>query len=135
MPKEVESTYWVYVIQSQQTRVGKRGKTLPGFFYVGSTTDPLRRLRQHNGEISGGGKYTSTKRPWKLMAVWGPYAGRGEGLRAEMNLKRTKRGTARLSWSPSDSPLCRGLGQQDPRVLLLQEVQPSQKGPLSKVAL
>ncbi len=134
MPKEVVSTYWVYVIQSQQTRVGKRGKPLPGFFYVGSTTDPLRRLRQHNGEISGGGKYTSTKRPWRLMAIWGPYAGRGEGLRAEMWLKRTKRGTARLSWSPEDSHLCRGLGPQDPRVDL-QESQPRQKRPPSKVAL
>jgi predicted GIY-YIG superfamily endonuclease len=116
MPKEVESIYWVYVIQSQQVRRGKRGNPLPGFFYVGSTTDPLRRLRQHNGEISGGGKYTSTKRPWRLMAVWGPYSGRSEGLRAEMTLKRTKRGTARLGWSPEDSQLCRGLGPKDPRV-------------------
>ena len=111
-----DSVYWVYVLQSQQPRFGKRGKPLPGFFYVGSTTDPKRRLRQHNGEISGGGKYTSTKRPWKMMCIFGPYANRSEGLKAEMSLKHNKRGEARLRWSSEDSPWCRGLGVDDPRI-------------------
>ena len=35
--------YFVYVIQSQQVRIGKRGKPLAGFHYVGMTTDPKRR--------------------------------------------------------------------------------------------
>ena len=39
--------------------------------YIGATTDPFRRLRQHNGEITGGAKYT-TKRltngnQWELV--------------------------------------------------------------------
>jgi len=117
LQKEVDSKpYWVYVIQSLQVRVGKRGKPLPGFFYVGSTTDPLRRLRQHNGEISGGGKYTSGKRPWELRAIFGPYSGRSEGLKAEMALKHNKRGEARCKWVSEDSIWCRGLGITDPRI-------------------
>ena len=31
--------------------------------YTGVTTDLKKRLRQHNGEIVGGAKYTQNKRP------------------------------------------------------------------------
>ena len=108
--------YWVYVIQSQQVRIGKRGKPLPGFHYVGMTTEPKRRLRQHNGEIVGGGKYTSKHRPWVLKAIYGPYANRSEALKAERALKKGKRGTSRCHWTPEDSKWCRGLGTEDPRI-------------------
>jgi predicted GIY-YIG superfamily endonuclease len=108
--------WWVYVIQSQQVRVGKRGNALPGFHYVGASTDPPRRLRQHNGEIVGGGKYTSKHRPWKLKAIYGPYANQSEAMKAERALKKGKRGAARCRWTPEDSPWCRGLGPDDPRV-------------------
>ncbi|KAI8835486.1 hypothetical protein BJ741DRAFT_533983 [Chytriomyces cf. hyalinus JEL632] len=37
--------------------------------YVGSTPDPIRRLRQHNGEIQGGAKKTSKARPWRMVVV------------------------------------------------------------------
>jgi putative endonuclease len=37
--------------------------------YCGMTNDIRRRLRQHNGIIKGGGKYTSTNRPWKLSLL------------------------------------------------------------------
>ncbi|KAF9926978.1 Slx4p interacting protein [Linnemannia zychae] len=40
--------------------------------YVGSTPDPITRLRQHNGELTQGAKKTSKKRPWKIiMLVYG----------------------------------------------------------------
>ena len=32
-----------------------------GCTYAGVSPDPVRRLRQHNGEISGGAKYTTSK--------------------------------------------------------------------------
>lgn len=35
--------------------------------YCGVTTDLKKRLRQHNGEIKGGAKYTQTRRPCTLV--------------------------------------------------------------------
>ena len=34
--------------------------------YCGITTDISRRLRQHNGDIKGGARYTQVRRPVKL---------------------------------------------------------------------
>ena len=116
------SSWWVYVLQSQAPRTNRRGTRLPGFFYVGSTTDFRRRLRQHNGEIVGGGRYTATHRPWLQAALYGPYADRREAFKAEMALKHRKRGTARIHWTPEDHPLCRGLGRLDPWVREAQQV-------------
>lgn len=104
--------YWVYVIQSLTPLPGKTF----GFTYVGCTNDPVRRLRQHNGEISGGGKYTSKHRPWKMCALFSPYLNRSEALKAEWALKHGKRGQSRIRWSPADSPWCRGLGMYDPQI-------------------
>ena len=116
--------YWVYVIQSENVRVGKKGKPLPGFFYVGMTTDPARRLREHNGLYANGkqgnpkgGKYTSKHRPWVARACYGPYTSRSEALKAEHALKKCKRSTARCHWSVKDSPLCRGEGVNHPWVV------------------
>ena len=33
------------------------------YTYAGVSPDPIRRLRQHNGEIKGGAKYTTSKGP------------------------------------------------------------------------
>lgn len=110
------SAYWVYVIQSLAPRFSARGKPLPGFHYVGMTTDVQRRLRQHNGWIVGGGRYTSKHRPWRCRAIYGQYSDRSEALKAERALKKGKRGPARCEWTPEDSPWCRGLGSCDPRV-------------------
>lgn len=38
--------------------------------YAGVSPDPVRRLRQHNGEIKGGAKYTTSKGPgWKHICL------------------------------------------------------------------
>jgi predicted GIY-YIG superfamily endonuclease len=90
--KENPSMWWVYVLLSCN------GKT-----YVGSTTDPYRRIRQHNGEIRGGAKCTRGGRPWTLEKVYGPYENRSQAFRAELALKHGKRGKGRFSWSKEDS--------------------------------
>ena len=47
---------YVYLLQSRQD----------GTYYLGWTTDPVRRLVEHNSAGSG---YTSRKRPWRLIGV------------------------------------------------------------------
>lgn len=123
IPAAQPRNYWVYVIQSQAPRTDPRGRPKPGFFYVGMTTDPTRRLREHNGLYAdgsvgnpNGGKYTSKHRPWRARALYGPYTTRSDALRAEYALKRQKRGEGRLRWTPDDSPWCRGEGTAHPWV-------------------
>lgn len=123
MPTTPTKLYWVYVIQSLAPRTDKRGSARPGFFYVGMTTDPARRLREHNGFYADGkpgnpkgGRYTSNHRPWEARALYGPYNTRSEALKAEYRLKRQKRGAGRLRWSTQDSSLCCGEGPNHPWV-------------------
>ena len=41
-----------------------------GCTYAGVSPDPFRRLRQHNGEIKGGAKYTTGKGPgWRHICL------------------------------------------------------------------
>ncbi len=49
--------YFVYILECAD-----------GTLYTGITTDLKKRLRQHNGELAGGAKYTSARRPVKLLA-------------------------------------------------------------------
>jgi len=61
-----------------------------GTLYTGITTDITRRVRQHNGEIKGGAKYTRGRRPVKLVASW-PQENRSMAAKAEWRFKQLQR--------------------------------------------
>jgi len=66
-----------------------------GTLYTGIATEPQRRLRQHNGELAGGARYTRGRRPVEL--VWSEACvSRSAALRREAELRRLDR-TAKLA--------------------------------------
>lgn len=58
--KPIPALYTVYVLRSTVQH---------GCLYIGSTPDPARRLRQHNGQVKGGAARTSRERlrPWEMI--------------------------------------------------------------------
>lgn len=61
-----------------------------GTLYTGVASDLSRRLRQHNGEISGGPKYTRSRRPVRLL--WSePADDRAAAQRREAAIKQLTR--------------------------------------------
>jgi putative endonuclease len=59
-----------------------------GTFYTGWTTDPERRVAQHNKGI--GAKYTSARRPVKLVYLE-TLSTRTEAMKRELAIKKMKR--------------------------------------------
>lgn len=56
--------------------------------YAGVSPDPIRRLRQHNGEISGGAKYTTSKGPgWKHICVISGFKDKSDAMKFEWAVK------------------------------------------------
>lgn len=58
--------------------------------YTGITNDLIKRLRQHNGEIIGGAKYTSGRRPVTLL-YREEYESRSDALKREHEIKSYSR--------------------------------------------
>ena len=59
------------------------------FSYVGVTNNIARRIRQHNGEIVGGAKYTSRHAPWRVFAMF-QLKCRHDALSLEWKVKHRK---------------------------------------------
>ena len=58
--------------------------------YAGVSPDPVRRLRQHNGEIKGGAKYTRSRRP--VVLLWSDFCkSRSDACKREIKFKKLKR--------------------------------------------
>lgn len=55
-----EPKHYCYLLRSINPKFKRRT-------YIGYTVNPARRLRQHNGEITGGAKKTRFARPWKMV--------------------------------------------------------------------
>jgi putative endonuclease len=63
-------------------------KCSDGTFYTGWTTDPERRVAQHNK--GAGAKYTSTRRPVKLVYLE-THPNRTDAMKRELAIKKMKR--------------------------------------------
>lgn len=57
--------------------------------YIGASNNVHRRLRQHNGEIVGGAKYTRSYRPWKHILIVNGFT-KTQALCFEWRIKRIK---------------------------------------------
>lgn len=58
--------------------------------YTGITTDLSRRMKQHQGELPGGAKYTAAHPPTELAAAW-TVPDRSAASRLERAVKRLPR--------------------------------------------
>jgi len=56
--------------------------------YTGITNDLERRLRQHNGEMWGGARYTRSRRPIELVYIE-KYPTKSEAAKREYEIKHT----------------------------------------------
>lgn len=82
--KQPEPIHHCYLLQSLSN---------PSKTYIGYTVNPARRIKQHNGLLKGGAKYTSKFQPWKFIAIIEGFKDEPLGLRFEwawQNPKRSK---------------------------------------------
>lgn len=94
-----------------------RSVTNPNLMYCEMTNNLRRRLRQHNGCITGGGKYTSANRPWKLAALIPHLQDKSQALKVERNSGGARRHMSRRKRTSLPSVLFRtGLRQRTTRV-------------------
>lgn len=77
---ESNSKYYCYILRSLN-------KKYPRSTYNGSTNDINRRLRQHNGIISGGAKATRGKGEWVPYVIMEGFSTHREALSCEWKIK------------------------------------------------
>jgi predicted GIY-YIG superfamily endonuclease len=85
-----KKAWLVYALKTSATRrTGNRGGSGGVLTYVGATLDLARRLRQHNGEIKGGAKYTrlGAKGSWAVVFTVQGFREQREALQFEWALK------------------------------------------------
>ena len=58
--------------------------------YIGYTNNIFQRIRRHNGIISGGAKYTTRDRPWKLVLYVSGFKDKRDALSFEWYAKHKK---------------------------------------------
>jgi len=72
-------SYYVYIV-----------KCADGTFYTGVASNLEKRIREHNGELIGGAKYTRSRRPVKLIYKE-EYDTHLEAARREIEIKKFPR--------------------------------------------
>ncbi|TFK25543.1 hypothetical protein FA15DRAFT_668424 [Coprinopsis marcescibilis] len=75
-PHSFPAFYACYLLKSIQTPDSKT-------VYIGSTPSPIRRIRQHNGEVAAGAKKTKNGRPWVMQMLVHGFPSRSAALQFE----------------------------------------------------
>ena len=77
MTNDIEEDKWsFYIIQNK------------GYTYAGVSPDPIKRLRKHNGELSGGAKYTKSIGPgWTHVCLVKGFQTKIQSLQFEWAVK------------------------------------------------
>lgn len=89
------SEWYCYILRNRQPQYSH-------LTYNGSTNNPVRRLRQHNEEITGGARYTHGRNGgWEIYALLTGFVDHRNALSCEWRIKHTngkpgKRPTAHL---------------------------------------
>jgi predicted GIY-YIG superfamily endonuclease len=80
-----DDSWWAYLLLSANSR-----KT-----YVGVSSNVVRRLRQHNGELAGGAKAARAGRPWHLACTVGSFSTRSQACQFEWRWKKYSKSSSR----------------------------------------
>lgn len=72
----IDSDDYVYMLRSLNPKY-------PNRTYIGYTNNLKRRIRQHNGLIKGGAKYTRVGRPYKIVCYISGFPNRSSALQFE----------------------------------------------------
>ena len=75
-PKPIPPLYTVYILRSTVRQAS---------LYIGSTPNPPRRLKQHNGDVKGGAARTARRslRPWEMVGIVSGFPGMVAALKFE----------------------------------------------------
>ncbi|KAI0158049.1 structure-specific endonuclease subunit SLX1 [Hypoxylon sp. FL1284] len=101
LSKPIPPLYTVYILRSTVRHAS---------LYIGSTPNPPRRLKQHNGEAKGGAVRTSRKtlRPWEMVGLVSGFPGMVAALKFEWALTN-----AHISLAiPSSSRITASVGRK-----------------------
>ena len=85
-PKPIICNYVCYLLKS----------TISNRTYIGVTTNLTKRLRQHNGDICGGAKYTRSFRPWKPVLTVSGFYTKNQTLSFEYRVKKKRNNKNKL---------------------------------------
>jgi len=72
--------WFCYILISTDSKYSNRT-------YIGKTCYINKRIRQHNGNLSGGAKYTHVGRPYQYACIISEFVNETEALRFEYRLK------------------------------------------------
>lgn len=113
-----QKSFYMYILSS----------TVKNKTYVGVSDNIHHRLRQHNGEITGGAASTRVGRPWRIVGFLNGFTSREEALRFEWRMHKWNKNSAKMTAMIKNTGRCatnlRGL----PRRLQILQLVLDNKG-------